>query len=91
MISSFFNGRMGFLIVLSVISAVSWFLVLNQTARRKLVRGHWSIFGWSPFKISEQQREIDEILTLVSLLITALISTTVVVFVMVVRVVKLLT
>jgi hypothetical protein len=77
------------LFVLLAIGAVSWFLVLNQAARRKFVSKHWSIFGWSPFKISEEQREVDDTLTLACSLISAVTSSTILLFVLLASIVKL--
>lgn len=80
---------MVFVIILIVVSALSWFFVVDGRARKKLVRGHWSVFGWSPFKITDQYRELDETLTLVSLLISGVLSTTILVFLIIVNIAEL--
>lgn len=90
MMLSVFRGWMGFLSILGLVCALSWFLLLNKPARRKLVDNHWSLFGWSPFNVSEKQRELDEILTFACLLISAITTTTILVFILISILVRIL-
>ena len=74
----------GFLLLLSVIGGLGWYLVFNEPARRKLAEP-----GWSFYKRSKEGKQVDDAVNLATSLIIAVTCSTVLVAVLLVALVKL--
>ena len=73
----------GFVLGLSVIGALSWYLVFNERARRKFAEP-----GWAFWKRSKEGREVDDAFTLANALIIAVTCSTLLVTVLIIAAVK---
>lgn len=72
----------GFLVGLLVIGGLSWYLVFNEPARRKLAEP-----GWYFYKRSKEGREVDDAFNLATSLIIAVTCSTLFVVVLIVAVI----
>ncbi len=72
------------LIILVILSGVSWFFVLNTPARRKFHSTQWDLFNFS-----KQQREVDDAVSLAVSLVLAITFTTILLFALLVSILKI--
>ena len=73
----------GSLVGLSVVGAISWYLVFNEQARRKFAEPFWTFW-----KRSEPGREVDDAFILARALIVAVFCSTLLVAMLIVAAVQ---
>jgi hypothetical protein len=74
----------GFLLLVSVIGGLNWYLVFNEPTRRKLAEP-----GWSLWRRSKEGKEVDDAFNLAVSLIIAVACSTILVAVLLVALVGL--